>query len=57
MRKTVRGRGNGNDRTQNDSRESKWALRGGWNEKDCAGRREWEWQNMEWQPTPYCLNK
>jgi hypothetical protein len=40
MRKTVRGRGNGNDRTQNDSRESKWALRGGWNEKDCAGRRK-----------------
>jgi hypothetical protein len=36
MRKTVRGRGNGNDRTQNDSRESKWALRGGWNERLCG---------------------
>jgi hypothetical protein len=21
-----------------------------------AGRREREWQNTEWQPTPYCLN-
>jgi hypothetical protein len=19
--------------------------------------REWEWQNTEWQPIPYCLNK
>ena len=18
--------------------------------------REWEWQNTEWQPTPYCLS-
>jgi hypothetical protein len=22
-----------------------------------AGRRKWEWQNTEWQPTPYCLNR
>jgi hypothetical protein len=22
-----------------------------------TGRWDWEWQNMEWQPTPYCLNK
>jgi hypothetical protein len=31
---------------------------------NCAGRgeserqnREWEWQNTEWHPTPYYLNK
>jgi hypothetical protein len=27
------------------------------NEKDSAGRGEWKWQNTEWQPTPYRLNK
>jgi hypothetical protein len=37
MRKTVRGGGNGNDRTRNGSREWEWALRGGENEKDSAG--------------------
>jgi hypothetical protein len=38
MRKTVRGGGNGNDRTHNGSREWEWTLRGGENEEDSAGR-------------------
>jgi hypothetical protein len=27
------------------------------NENGLCGEGEWEWQNMEWQPTPYRLNK
>jgi hypothetical protein len=42
MRKKMQGGGNGNDKTQNDSQEWEWALRGGENEKDSAGRGEWE---------------
>jgi hypothetical protein len=34
MRKTVRGEGNGNDRTWNGSQEWEWALEGGGNEKN-----------------------
>jgi hypothetical protein len=30
---------------------------GGGNRKGRRQNREWEWQNTEWQPTPYCLNK
>jgi hypothetical protein len=44
MRKTVRGGGNGNGRTLAEHEMT-------------AGLREWEWQNTEWQPTPYRLNK
>jgi hypothetical protein len=52
------GGGNGNGRTLTEhGMKWEWALRGGENEKDSAGRGEWEWQNTEWQPTPYRLNK
>jgi hypothetical protein len=37
MRKTVRGEGNGNDRTRNGSREWEWALRGGRMRKTVRG--------------------
>jgi hypothetical protein len=60
MRKTVRGGGNGNDRTPTEHRMA--AGNRNVNGLCREGRmrktvREWEWQNTEWQPTPYRLNK
>jgi hypothetical protein len=58
MRKTVRGGGNENDRTLAEHERTA----GNGNGLCGEGRmkktvREWEWQNTEWQPTPYRLNK
>jgi hypothetical protein len=51
MRNTVRGMtsGNGNELCGDGGM--------GMAEHGMAGMEEWEWQNTEWQPTPYRLNK
>jgi hypothetical protein len=51
----VRGGGNGNDRIHGMAAENGNGLCGEGRMRKTV--REWEWQNTEWQPTPYRLNK
>jgi hypothetical protein len=37
--------------------ENDLCREGGMRKTVWVGRWKWEWQNTEWQPTPYNLNK
>jgi hypothetical protein len=56
MRKTVAD-GNGNELCEEGGMGMAEHRMTPGNGNGLCGEGEWEWQNTEWQPTPYRLNK